>query len=77
MDTNNSSIPKKKASRCVICRKKVGLLAFTCECSDVLKFCSSHRHPESHQCTFDHKNKGKNILEGKLVKVSGEKLIKI
>tara|TARA_B100001093_G_C26546203_1_gene892477 strand:- start:515 stop:745 length:231 start_codon:yes stop_codon:yes gene_type:complete len=68
---------KSKSVRCAVCNKKVGLLAFTCECSDTLKFCSAHRLPENHLCTFDHKNKAKNILEGKLVKVAGEKLIKI
>ena len=74
----SSNKPKKhKTSRCAICRKKVGLLAFTCECSDILKFCAEHRLPENHLCTFDHKNKGKNLLESKLVKVAGEKLVKI
>ena len=68
---------KPKSTRCAVCNKKVGLLAFTCECSETLKFCSAHRLPENHLCTFDHKNKGKNLLEGKLVKVAGEKLIKI
>lgn len=68
---------KPKPTRCAICNKKVGLLAFTCECSETLKFCSAHRLPENHFCTFDHKNKGKNLLEGKLVKVAGEKMIKI
>lgn len=76
MDSSNK--PKKpKSSRCAVCRKKVGLLAFTCVCSDTLKFCSEHRLPENHLCTFDHKNKGKNILENKLVKVAGEKMVKI
>jgi predicted nucleic acid binding AN1-type Zn finger protein len=68
---------KPKSNRCNICRKKVGLLAFTCECSDTLKFCSAHRYPETHLCSFDHKNKGRTILANKLVKVEGEKLVKI
>ena len=77
MSDDNSTKKKNKSSRCAVCRKKVGLLAFTCACSDTLKFCSEHRLPENHLCTFDHKSKGKNILSGKLVKVDGEKLIKI
>ena len=73
----DNKVKKTKSVRCVICNKKVGLLAFTCECSEIYKFCSAHRLPENHDCTFDHKNKAKSLLEGKLVKVAGEKLIKI
>ena len=74
----SSNKPKKhKTTRCAICQKKVGILTITCECSDILKFCAEHRLPENHLCTFDHKNKGKNLLESKLVKVAGEKLVKI
>jgi predicted nucleic acid binding AN1-type Zn finger protein len=38
--------------RCYHCRKKVGLLGFTCKCDFV--FCSTHRYPKEHQCTYDH-----------------------
>jgi len=72
------SNPKKvKSTRCAVCRRKVGLLAFACECSETLKFCAEHRLPEVHFCEFDHKSKGKEILETKLVKVNGCKLIPI
>jgi AN1-type zinc finger protein 5/6 len=68
---------KVKSTRCAVCNKKVGLLAFTCECSDMLKFCAQHRLPESHTCQFDHKSKGLDLLETKLVKVAGSKMVKI
>eukprot|EP00210_Caulerpa_lentillifera_P004928 g4702.t1 len=38
---------------CPMCRKKLGLLAFQCRCGN--RFCETHRYPESHHCTFDHK----------------------
>lgn len=44
---------KKKGNRCFICNKKVGLVTFTCKCSTINLFCSKHRMPESHSCTYD------------------------
>jgi len=64
--------PKKKTNRCVVCKKKVGLLPFICECE--LMFCSNHRHPEDHSCTFDHRGKSTKSLERNLVKVDGDRV---
>ena len=64
--------PKKKTNRCVVCKKKVGLLPFICECE--LMFCSTHRHPEDHSCTFDHRAKATTSLERNLVKVEGDRV---
>jgi len=44
---------KKKGDRCFICNKKVGLVTFTCKCSSINLYCSKHRMPESHSCTYD------------------------
>lgn len=46
--------------KCHLCEKKVGLLAFDCKCGKV--FCSRHRLPENHDCSFDHKTFEKKIL---------------
>ena len=70
-------VKKVKKPRCQVCNKKVGLLGFTCACSDTAYFCSAHRHPEDHDCKFDHSSKGKCLLEKRLVKVDGTKLVKI
>jgi AN1-type zinc finger protein 5/6 len=72
-----SNTKKIKKPRCQVCNKKVGLLGFTCACSDKLYFCSSHRLPENHNCKFDHAGHGKILLSNKLVKVDGDKVIKI
>ena len=68
---------KKQKNRCVICKKKVGMLGFKCKCSDEHLFCSAHRLPESHECTFDHHSEEKEMLASKLVKVVSEKIQRI
>lgn len=68
---------KKKSNRCIICRKKVGLTGFTCACSTNSLFCSEHRLPENHSCLIDHKQKGREVLATRLVKIDGEKMIRI
>ncbi|AYV76012.1 MAG: zinc finger A20 and AN1 domain-containing stress-associated protein 6-like protein [Terrestrivirus sp.] len=60
VDTNNvtnmNKSDDKPKNKCYQCNKKVGLLNFVCKCAG--SFCSSHRHPESHNCTYDHKADG-------------------
>uniref|UniRef100_A0A3Q7EZ03 AN1-type domain-containing protein n=1 Tax=Solanum lycopersicum TaxID=4081 RepID=A0A3Q7EZ03_SOLLC len=51
---------KTKPQRCMICRKKVGLIGFNCKCDEV--FCEIHRYPEEHACTYNFKSKGRAIL---------------
>ena len=76
VDTEKSQ-KKKKKNRCVICKKKVGMLGYKCKCSDEHLFCALHRLPESHDCTFDHHGEEKRMLANKLVKVESEKIQRI
>jgi hypothetical protein len=62
-------------ARCTECRKKMGVMEFTCKCEH--KFCRGCLLPESHKCTYDFKNEGKRNLENNLIKVTHEKVIKI
>eukprot|EP00347_Sterkiella_histriomuscorum_P023921 403332926 len=39
-------------SLCWTCKKKVGLLGFSCKCDYV--FCGKHRYAEEHKCHFDY-----------------------
>lgn len=74
---NTHDKPKKiSKTRCFICRKKVGLMPFTCKCSDHV-FCCNHKLPELHNCTFDFKTDGLQKLSEKLVKIEHCKVIKI
>ncbi|GMI96208.1 stress-associated protein 7 [Hibiscus trionum] len=50
----------KLSNRCFICRKKVGLTGFKCRCGST--FCSTHRYPEKHECSFDFKASGRDAI---------------
>eukprot|EP00747_Dinoflagellata_sp_TGD_P165631 gnl/TRDRNA2_/TRDRNA2_187167_c0_seq1.p1 gnl/TRDRNA2_/TRDRNA2_187167_c0~~gnl/TRDRNA2_/TRDRNA2_187167_c0_seq1.p1 ORF type:complete len:260 (+),score=84.87 gnl/TRDRNA2_/TRDRNA2_187167_c0_seq1:57-782(+) len=52
---------QKDKTRCFFCQKKCGLTGFECKCGYV--FCSKHRYAEEHNCDFDHKKAGREILE--------------
>lgn len=51
---------RQDASRCYACNKKIGLTGFQCQCGYF--FCSAHRYAEDHNCSFDHKAHGRDIL---------------
>lgn len=42
--------------KCAFCSKKLGPVSFKCKCFS--SFCTKHRHPEEHRCTYDHKTAG-------------------
>eukprot|EP00792_Barthelona_sp_PAP020_P007669 TRINITY_DN3158_c0_g2_i1.p1 TRINITY_DN3158_c0_g2~~TRINITY_DN3158_c0_g2_i1.p1 ORF type:complete len:132 (+),score=28.45 TRINITY_DN3158_c0_g2_i1:43-438(+) len=50
-------------SRCAVCNKKVGYFGFKCHCERA--FCSIHRYPDEHDCTFDFQadNKEKLVIQ--------------
>merc|ERR1712137_845923 len=52
---------QKDKTRCFLCNKKIGLLGFQCKCLYI--FCDVHRHAEDHNCSFDHKSWGQEILK--------------
>ena len=76
IDTGVKVKKKSTSKRCYICRKKLGLMSFTCKCSDKL-FCVEHQLPELHNCSFDFKTDGLSKLCEKLIKVEHQKVIKI
>lgn len=47
-------------NRCGCCRKRVGLMGFTCRCGTT--FCGAHRYPEEHGCSFDFKGEGRDAI---------------
>lgn len=58
------------------CRKKLNITnGFSCRCQKV--FCAKHRHPESHDCTFNYKEAGRKALEEAVPVVTFPKLPKI
>ena len=57
--------------KCSQCNKKV-IIPITCSCSKV--YCIKHRMPEDHACTFNFKEKSKEILSNQMPVVTSEKL---
>jgi AN1-type zinc finger protein 5/6 len=48
-------------NRCMSCNKKIGLMGFQCKCK--YYFCTEHRYSDSHNCVFDYKTCGKEVLK--------------
>jgi len=55
------------------CKKKISLVDFPCKCSAV--YCSSHRAPETHACSFDYRKEQKeNLLQYMSTAVRSKKI---
>ena len=92
MSTNNTDTPmntynnkefeinntkKRKKNRCCFkgCKKKLSLVCFECLCG--LKFCTEHRLPEFHNCTFDFKTQAQIKIKESNPLIINEKITKI
>ncbi|XP_070054766.1 putative zinc finger A20 and AN1 domain-containing stress-associated protein 8 [Nicotiana tomentosiformis] len=51
---------KTKTERCNSCKKKVGLVGFSCKCGGI--FYRIHMYPEELTCTFNFKYMGRALL---------------
>lgn len=49
----DAPVPVKKANRCHMCKKRVGLTGFSCRCGGL--YCGDHRYDQAHNCQFDYK----------------------
>jgi hypothetical protein len=72
---------KIKQKRCSNCNKKIGLIVFTCRCSETNIFCSNCRYPKlketdekGHLCDFDFKEFEQKILEKNNPKIESSKI---
>lgn len=60
-EVNNAACTNKQTpNRCFCCKKKVGVMGFTCRCGST--FCGVHRYPEKHDCNFDFKSQGRDAI---------------
>jgi predicted nucleic acid binding AN1-type Zn finger protein len=58
------AMPKKpKKPRCshTDCRKKLGIISFTCKCGQT--FCVIHQAPHTHNCPYDHGKDKRNDIQ--------------
>lgn len=70
-----AQVKPSKFCGCEGCKKKLALTDFSCKCG--VRFCSTHRLPEEHKCSFDFRSNGQAQLKEALVKVDGKKLDRI
>lgn len=71
--TSTTDSPKKpKKNRCFSCRKKTGMLGFTCRCGQL--FCSAHRHAREHECSFNYKTMDRARLDRENQVVSSDRV---
>jgi predicted nucleic acid binding AN1-type Zn finger protein len=70
-----SDYRRKKRNHCAVCRKKVGLTAYTCRCGGL--FCAFHRYTDRHICTFDYREMGAQEIRRNNPVVVREKISKI
>ena len=76
---NNSHTKVCSNKKCNMdgCKNKLSLIDLSLECKCKYIYCTKHRLPESHECTFDHKSNDKKILEKTVQKCVGDKVTKI
>ncbi|GLC36197.1 hypothetical protein PLESTB_001369400 [Pleodorina starrii] len=73
--SGSADAPPKTATRCLECKKKVGLTGFKCKCGNM--YCGQHRYAESHNCPFDYKGVHKEKLASSNPVVQASKVQKI
>jgi len=74
---HESPSKKKEKSRCHVCSKRVGLNFFKCRCDSEFLFCSTHRLPHSHSCTFNIKALHQHNLSKQNPEIKKDKFEKI
>ncbi|CAA0813241.1 Zinc finger A20 and AN1 domain-containing stress-associated protein 5 [Striga hermonthica] len=67
----------RDGTRCPVsgCRKRIGLVGYRCRCGDV--FCSEHRYSDRHDCSYDYKAAGREVIARENPVVRAEKLVKV
>jgi predicted nucleic acid binding AN1-type Zn finger protein len=65
---------KSSCLQCAKCKKNILIVS---ECSCKKQFCLACRHPEDHNCDFDHKQKAIEQLVKQNPMIIGEKISKI
>ena len=74
-ETEKPVFKSQPGNRCIECRKKIGIYGFTCKCDGY--FCTVHRYPESHSCTFNYKKEGEMKITKENPVIKASKVIKI
>lgn len=59
---NRPSSEKTDKRKCKVCKERLPLTAFACRCGDL--FCTTHRPPEEHGCTYNYRSAQEAQLRG-------------
>lgn len=70
--TNISTSSSKTIQRCGSCKKKIGLVTFSCRCGGV--YCAEHRADTTHNCSYDYQSENKSKLSTVMLKISTKKI---
>ncbi|XP_010672748.2 zinc finger A20 and AN1 domain-containing stress-associated protein 8 [Beta vulgaris subsp. vulgaris] len=70
-----SEAKKAGPTRCMTCRKRVGLTGFSCRCGNM--FCSTHRYSDKHDCPFDYQAAAQSAIAKANPIIKPDKLDKI
>ncbi|KAK1426610.1 hypothetical protein QVD17_15286 [Tagetes erecta] len=73
--TNTKTVMMKVVNRCSGCRKRVGLTGFRCRCGDM--FCGEHRYSDRHDCSYDYKSAGREVIARDNPVVKAAKIVRI
>ena len=73
-ETIITTLPSNKPNRCSHddCKRKLLLTDMACKCAN--RYCLGHRHPETHNCTYDYNKEGIQRLSTMLIKVTSDPL---
>ncbi|KAM7266550.1 hypothetical protein ACFE04_004447 [Oxalis oulophora] len=66
---------KEAPKRCGTCKKRVGLMGFSCRCGNI--FCGIHRYSDHHSCPFDYQSAGREAIAKDNPVVKADKVEKI
>ncbi|VBB33308.1 unnamed protein product [Acanthocheilonema viteae] len=73
--TNEGQPVPKKANRCHVCKKRVGLTGFVCRCGGL--YCGEHRYDTAHGCSFDYKTMEREEIRKNNPVIVSEKIQRI
>jgi len=69
---------KNKTVACYICDKNITTLqSITNKCKCTYIFCSIHKFPENHMCSFNYKHNYQSVLSSNMPVIKGEKINQI
>ncbi|KAI3705441.1 hypothetical protein L1987_75679 [Smallanthus sonchifolius] len=72
--STGNSFKRREVNRCSGCKRKVGLIGFRCRCGEM--FCSEHRYSDRHDCSYDYKAAGREVIARENPVVRAAKILK-